>query len=56
MNAHATVVRYPCTGSFTVTEIFNVGSERVIKGTFTMEVYNGSEIIYKIDNGYFLLK
>lgn len=47
---------YPCTGSFTVTEIFNVGSERVTKGTFAMEVYNGNEIIHKIDNGNFLIK
>lgn len=47
---------YPCTGSFTVTEIFNVGSERVTKGTCAMEVYNGNEIIHKIDNGYFLIK
>jgi hypothetical protein len=42
---------YSCSGTLTVEEI----TQKNIKGTFIMEVYDGDQLIHKTANGKFLL-
>lgn len=46
--------KHPCRGSFTVTEIFHMGSKRVTKGTFAIDILEGDKVVHKVENGVFL--